>query len=225
MLPDEGERPGVAGARSAPAPPTATPPGARPRSRASTSVWVPAATSASEVGVALGQDVGRAQPAVVLVDAQQARAPPRRGRRRRRRGRWWSAWCPPGGARRGSRSGGRPRRSCPWRAGRCSRPAPRRSRARRGAGASGTATTAMMRVAPRRDRGPDRDDLDHPAVDVVVVGHGVRWEDHGHAGRGDGPVDQVDRAGRLARAPACGRRPRRSCRPRSRSAGRRPAAR
>ena len=40
--------------------------------RASMSSWVPAATSASRSGSRLGQQVGRPQPAVVLVDAEQA---------------------------------------------------------------------------------------------------------------------------------------------------------
>ena len=53
-------------------------------------------------------------------------------------------------------------------------------------------------------RGGDRHDLDHPAVDVVVVGHGVRREDHGHARRRDGAVHHVDRAGGLGRRRGAG---------------------
>ena len=62
----------------------------------------------------------------------------------------------------------------------------------------------MIRVAPSGGGGGDRDDLDHPAVDVVVVGHGVGREDHGHAGRRDGAVDQVDRPGGLGRGRGAG---------------------
>ncbi|HKH88497.1 MAG TPA: hypothetical protein VKA05_06720, partial [Acidimicrobiales bacterium] len=43
--------------------------------------------------------------------------------------------------------------------------------------------------------GADGDDLDHATVDVVVVAHRVGREDHGHARRGHRAVDQVDRAG------------------------------
>ena len=56
-----------------------------------------------------------------------------------------------------------------------------------------------MRVGAELHGGPHRDDLYDAAVDVVVVGHGVGREDHGHAGRGDGGVDQADRADRRRR--------------------------
>ena len=51
------------------------------------------------VGVALGQHVGGAQPAVVLVDAQEARLDLEAGRPRRRPGRWSSGSSPRAGGR------------------------------------------------------------------------------------------------------------------------------
>ena len=58
---------------------------------------------------------------------------------------------------------------------------------------------------------PDRHVLQHPTIDIVVVGQGPGREDHGNAGRGERPFDHVDRSGGDARGTVSWRRLRRWC--------------
>ena len=48
---------------------------------------------------------------------------------------------------------------------------------------------------PQVEGRPDRNVLQHPTIDVVVVGQWPGREDHGDAGRGERPFDHIDRSG------------------------------